>query len=112
MTVTRYLSPVLATALLLAACSSKPQWVKPGTSSDVVSDDLSECRAYANAVTRQDAAIDQDILASRGTDWQRNNTLQAKKSTFAVQDQGYARDIIANCMSAKGYTPARKAGSG
>jgi len=104
----KYLFPVLALALLLAACSSKPQWVRPGTDTDTAGDDLAECRALANAATRQDAAIDQDILATRGTDWQRNNTLQAKKSTFAMQDQGHARDIIASCMSAKGYAPASR----
>jgi hypothetical protein len=102
------LVPVLALALALAACSSKPQWVRPGTDKDTVSDDLDDCRSLAKAATRQDAAIDQDILATRGADWERNNTLQAKKSTFAMQDQGRARDIIASCMSAKGYTPARR----
>ncbi|HEV3176435.1 MAG TPA: hypothetical protein VGZ72_10625 [Stellaceae bacterium] len=105
MTARKYLFSALGLALLLAACSSKPQWVKPGTSSDTVSDDLAECRALASAATRQDAAIDQDILATRGTDWRNNNTLQAKKQTFAMQDQGHARDIIADCMSAKGYAP-------
>jgi hypothetical protein len=104
----RNLLLVLALALALPACSSKPQWVRPGTSRDTASDDLDECKAEANAATRNDQAIDQDILASRGTDWQRDNILQAKKSTFAVQDQGEARDIIASCMGAKGYTPARK----
>jgi len=99
------LFPVLALAFLLSACSGRPQWVKPGTGSEAASDDLEECRALANAATRRDAAIDQDILASRGTDWQHNDTLQAKKSTFAMQDQGHARDIIADCMSAKGYAP-------
>jgi len=102
------LLPLLALAVALAACSSAPQWVRPGTSSDTVSGDFDDCRALANAATRKDAAIDQDILASRGADWERNNTLQAKKSTFAMQDQGHARDIIASCMSAKGYAPARK----
>jgi hypothetical protein len=96
---------LLGLALLLAACSGKPQWVKPGASGDTVSDDLAECQALATAATRRDAAIDQDILAARGSDWQRSNTLQAKKSTFALQDQGHARDIIADCMSAKGYVP-------
>lgn len=104
----RKLLPVLALAAALVACSGKPQWVRPGTDADTVSDDLDDCRALAKEATRQDAAIDQDILAARGTDWQRDSTLQAKKSTFAVQDQGHARDIIASCMSAKGYTPARK----
>ncbi len=92
--------------LALAACSSTPQWVKPGASKETVSDDFEDCRALATSATRQDAAIDQDILASRGTDWERTSTLQAKKSTFAMQDQGHVRDIIASCMSAKGYTPA------
>ena len=104
----RNLLPLILVAVALAACSSKPQWVRPGTSRDVTSDDLDECRAVANAATRKDAAIDQDILATRGADWERNNMLQAKKSTFAVQDEDHARDIIASCMSGKGYTPARK----
>jgi hypothetical protein len=105
MTAHKCLFPVLGLALLLAACSSKPQWVKPGATSDAVSDDLAECRALARAATRQDAAIDQDILATRGLDWERNSTLQAKKSNFALQDQGHARETIADCMSAKGYVP-------
>jgi hypothetical protein len=111
MAASKYLPSAFALALLLVACSSKPQWVKPGTSSEAASDDLAECRALANAATRREAAVDQDILASRGTDWQRSNTLQAKKSTFAMQDQGRARDIVADCMSAKGYSP-RRSGSG
>lgn len=102
------LLPVIALFLALAACSSKPQWVRPGTSRDTVSADLDECRAFANAATRKDAAIDQDILATRAGDWERNNTLQAKKSTIAMQDEGHARDVIASCMGAKGYTPARR----
>ena len=102
----RKLLPLLVFGALLGACSSAPQWVRPGTSKDDMSEDLDDCRAFAKEATRQDAAIDQDILATRGADWQRNNTLQAKKSTFAVQDQGHSRDLIASCMSAKGYTPA------
>ncbi len=102
----RKLPLLLALAALLAACSSHPQWAKPGASKETVQDDYDECRAYASSATRQDAAIDQDILASRGTDWQRNNTLQAKKSTMSTQDEGHIRDIVASCMGAKGYTPA------
>ena len=60
----------------------------------------------ANAAVAQDANIDNDILATRSGDWQRTGTLGAKKSTLAMQDRGHARDIIASCMSAKGYAPA------
>lgn len=105
MTMHIWLFPILGLALLLGACSSKPQWVKPGATSDMVSEDLAECRALANSATRQDAAIDQDILATRGNDWQRDSTIQAKKTTFAIQNQGHIREIIADCMSAKGYVP-------
>ena len=101
----KYLFPALGLAIFLAACSSQPQWVRPGASRDTVSNDLAECREIANAATKRDANIDQDILASRGTDWARSDTLQAKKSTFAIQEQGRARDIVADCMSAKGYAP-------
>jgi outer membrane PBP1 activator LpoA protein len=111
MTACKRLFPALALALLLAACSSKPPWVKPGTSNDTASDDLAECRELANAAVKRDSAIDQDILATRGVDWQRNSTLQAKKTTFTLQDEGHARDIIADCMSAKGYAP-RGSGQG
>jgi hypothetical protein len=104
----RKLLPLLALAVALTACSSAPQWVRPGTSSDAASDDLDDCRAVASAATRNDAAIDQDILATRGADWERNNTLQAKKNTFAIQGEGHARDIVASCMSAKGYAPAHR----
>jgi hypothetical protein len=104
----RKLPLLLVLSALLAACSSNPQWAKPGATKETVQDDLDDCRDLATASARQDAAIDQDILASRGTDWERTDTLQAKKSTFAVQDQGHVRDIIASCMSAKGYAPAHR----
>lgn len=103
----RKLPLLLALAALVAACSSTPQWVKPGASKDTVSDDLDDCRALAGEATRTDTAIDQDILASRGADWQRSATLGAKKSTMTAQNEGHVRDIIASCMGAKGYTPAR-----
>jgi hypothetical protein len=102
----RILLPILAPLVILAGCSGKPPWTKPGTNTDAVRDDFSECRALANAAVAQDANIDSDILATRSGDWQRTGTLGAKKSTFAVQDQGHARDIIASCMAAKGYAPA------
>ena len=103
----RKLPLILALAGLLSACSSNPQWAKPGASKDMVREDFDECSDAASAATRQDTAIDQDILASRGADWQRTNTLQAKKSTMAIQDKGHVRDLIASCMGAKGYTPVR-----
>jgi hypothetical protein len=97
--------PILVLLGGLSACSGRPQWVKPGVSPDAVQDDLGECRALADSAVARDAAIDNDILVTRGGDWQRTGTLGAKKSTFALQDRGHSRDIIETCMAAKGYSP-------
>jgi hypothetical protein len=99
------LVPILLTLSGLAGCSGRPQWVKPGANTDAVRADLAECNALADSAVSRDANIDNDILATRGADWQRTGTLGAKKTTFAVQDHGRARDIIQSCMAAKGYAP-------
>jgi hypothetical protein len=97
--------PIMVLLGGISACSGRPEWVKPGASADTVQGDLGECRALADSAVARDAAIDNDILVTRGGDWQRTGTLGAKKSTFAMQDRGRARDIIETCMAAKGYSP-------
>jgi len=97
--------PILVVLGSIAACSARPQWVKPGVNADAVRDDLAECNALADTAVSRDASIDNDILATRGGDWQRTGTLGTKKMTFAMQDHGRARDIIQSCMAAKGYAP-------
>lgn len=99
-------SLVLAAALGLAACGGADNWAKPGVDRDAMRADLTECRDEAKAATATDTNIDNDIMATRSQDWQRTGTLGTKKSTFAIQDQGHARDIIDRCMAAKGYAPA------
>ena len=87
--------------LLLAGCESGVNWSKPGVSPDTAETDLSTCQRQA-----RDAAIDADILASRGQDWQRTGTLAMRRDDMADSNRGRARLIIARCMAAKGYTEA------
>ncbi len=92
--------------LLLAGCESGVNWSKPGVSPDTAETDLSTCQRQARDATARDAAIDADILASRGQDWQRTGTLAMRRDDMADSNRGRARLIIARCMAAKGYTEA------
>src|SRR5579859_2302641 len=85
----------LAALAMLTACQGADNWAKPGTDRDTMRADLGECQGEARAATAVDTNIDNDIMATRSQDWQRTGTLGAKRSTFAMQDQGHAQDIIA-----------------
>src|SRR5436309_337276 len=96
-----------ALALLLAGCADDSNaWTKPGATENAVSADLGECRGEARALTRRDAGIDADIMATRSTDWQRTGTLGLKRDEMAQHGSNAAQAIVARCMAAKGYRPA------
>ena len=100
----------LAAAMLLAlaACAGgEANWAKPGADADKTSADYEDCRTQARAATQRDAAIDADILATRGQDWQNGGTLTMHQDAMAHSTGKRAQNIIAACMSAKGYQPAR-----
>jgi hypothetical protein len=93
--------------LLLAGCGgSSDRWTKPGVSTDAVEADYADCESQARSATRRDENIDADILASRGTDWQRTGTLGMKRDDMANANRGQAQQIIGRCMTARGYRPA------
>jgi hypothetical protein len=94
--------------LLLAGCSGgSREWTKAGVSADEAEAEYSDCEGQARSATQRDAAIDADILASRGTDWQRTGTLGLKRDDMANANRGQAQRIIGRCMTAKGYMPSR-----
>lgn len=93
--------------LVLAGCSgASGGWTKPGVSPATAESDFSDCESQARGATQRDAAIDADILASRGTDWQRTGALPFKRDDMANSNRGRAQQIIARCMVGKGYAPA------
>jgi hypothetical protein len=99
---------VIVAILVLTGCGGGTGgWAKAGISPEMAEADFAECQSQARAATRRDDAIDADIMASRGQDWQRAGTLSIKRDDMAMSTRGWAEQIIARCMAAKGYAPAR-----
>jgi hypothetical protein len=95
---------LIVAMLLLAACGGA-RWTKSGISPGAASADLDDCESQARAATRRDTQIDADIMASRGTDWQRTGTLGIKRDDMAMSTGAHFEDVVGRCMSAKGYRP-------
>jgi hypothetical protein len=93
----------LALALALAGCSGT--WTKAGVTPEAAAQDLSECRHVAEIANRRDSDIDQDILASRGQDWEKFSVIQIKRDQYADSNERRTGDIVDRCMIAKGYSP-------
>ena len=94
--------------LALAACAGgEANWAKSGANADATYTDYEDCRAQSRAATQRDAAIDADILATRSQDWQNTGTLALHRDEMAYSTGKRAQTIIARCMAAKGYQPAR-----
>jgi hypothetical protein len=68
--------------------------------------DLAQCRSEASRAVDRDVAIDQDILSSRGQDLQRSGMLELRRDTMRNSNLGRYDDIVAGCMSARGYHAA------
>jgi hypothetical protein len=102
----KQIARVAALALLAAGCSGSGNWTKPDTSREVAAADFSACRSAAREATRRDDAINADIMASRGADWQRAGMLDVQRGSMANEKRKHADDVVADCMSAKGYREA------
>jgi hypothetical protein len=99
---------VAAIAVLagLAACSTGARnWAKPGGTDSQRSADYAECRSQMRAVTKQSADIDQDITASRGSDWRKLGNYDTQQSRLSQGDSDYAGQVMHDCMADKGYRP-------
>jgi hypothetical protein len=92
-----------ALALMLAGCGAT--WHKAGVSPETAAQDLSECRHVAEIANRRDSDIDQDILASRGHDWENLSVIQERRDQYAASNERRTGDIVERCMIAKGYSP-------
>jgi len=97
---------VVAILLLLGGCTSGGGWVKPGAEEGAAAQEYQECRALADSAVRTEADIDQDIAATRQTDWQRSGLGQVQSRTMRENTRDRAAAIIASCMQAKGFAPA------
>ena len=94
----------LVLLLALPACDGGGQWSKPETTREKAAQDYSECRHSAEVANRRDSDIDTDILASRGTDWERAGVISTKRAEYADSNRVRSGDMVTRCMIGKGYT--------
>ena len=95
-----------ACLLALTACAG-PRWQKPGADANQVSADFSECNAMAQAAVSRDSNIDNDILASRGRDWQNQGTLSQHRAIIDSETGERSDAMLDACMAQKGYSAAK-----
>jgi hypothetical protein len=98
---------LLGLGLLLGGCDGASQWSKTGATPEKAAQDYAECRHSAELALGADTKIDNDILATRSHDWQRQGLLRTKQYEYSDSNQARSGDFVERCMVGKGYTPAR-----
>ena len=97
----------LAVAALLGGCASgAAEWTKPGADEAAVAQTYRSCRQLAEARVGPEIGINQDILATRGTDWQRSQVGNLATRTMTEMTRDRAAAIVASCMNAYGFQRA------
>ena len=100
-----------ALCLSLCACfqGTGGEWFKQGAESNATARDLAQCQRDARLVAGEEGKIDQDIIASRGADWQASGSYAANTSQMAQSSEKRRTEMVGRCMKGKGYTqPAAK----
>ena len=93
----------LGFALLIAGCAATGSWTKAGADAAAAARDYQDCRALAETAVETQAAIDQDILATRRSDWQRSGAVRADTQSMQEGTRDRAAAIVDRCMRAKGF---------
>ncbi len=93
--------------LPLAGCAGGGDWARPGMDQAAAGREYQDCRELADTAIKTDADIDQDILATRQSDWQRAGVVRTQTRVMHEQTRDRAGAIVDTCMKAKGYSPAR-----
>lgn len=98
----------VATGLVLSGCfqsgPSSGEWVKPGVDGSMTARDLSYCQREARLVTREESKIDQDIIASRGSDWQTTGSYSSNVAQMRDRSAVREREMVGRCMRNRGYS--------
>ena len=94
-------------ALLLAGCAAAGNWTKAGADPAATASEYQDCRAVALTAVKTDADIDQDIRATRYSDWQRGSVFRLQSETTREHTSDRAAAIAAACMRAKGFAEPR-----
>ena len=91
--------------LTLSACfqGTGGEWFKQGVESNVTARDLIQCQRDARLVAGEEGKIDQDIIASRGADWQASGSYAANTSQLGQSSEKRRNEMVGRCMHNKGY---------
>jgi hypothetical protein len=98
---------LLLFSLPLVACGSAGDWTKAGGDEAAATREYADCRVLAGGAVQTDADIDQDILATRQSDWQRAGVVRQQTRIMQEQTRDRAEAIIESCMKAKGFSHKR-----
>ncbi len=93
--------------MLLAACAAAGNWTKAGADAAATAQEYQDCRAIAATAVKSDADIDQDILATRHSDWQRAGVVRVETGNMQEHTRDRAAAIVESCMRAKGFVKPR-----
>jgi predicted small secreted protein len=94
-------------AVLLAGCSNTGAWTKPGAGPADIAAALQQCRTAADRAVGPEEGINEDIEATRGTDWERSQIGSVARAELGAETRGRADRIVASCMHAHGFVRAR-----
>jgi hypothetical protein len=100
---TRIARALAAMALLGGCASGAGEWTKAGADEAAASQAYRACRSLAEARIGPEIGINQDILATRGTDWRRAQIRDVQTRTMTETTRDRAAAIVASCMTASGF---------
>ena len=100
---TRITCALAAMALFGGCASGAAEWTKSGSDEAAVSQAYQACRSLAEARIGPEIGINQDILATRGTDWRRAQVRDVQTRTMTETTRDRAAAIVASCMTASGF---------
>ena len=104
---TRIASGALAVAALLGGCGSGAAGGQsPAPTKRRRRKPIGPAVQLAEERVGPEIGINQDILATRGTDWQRSQVGNLQTRTMTEMTRDRAAAIVASCMAAYGFQPA------
>jgi hypothetical protein len=95
---------LLAGLFGLAACSGGGSgWYRPNTAEAARDRDYEACRSEARAAAGPSLGINQDIAASRGSDWAQSGRTDAIEQNSSPGSDTF-RIELSSCMQGRGYS--------
>lgn len=96
----------MISVIVLTACSSQPEWSKPGVSPQETSAALGDCQKQSQQAIKTEINSMSDMLATRGLDWEQTGVLEVHLQEFEAEIRQREGPLIKRCMIGKGFVPA------